>query len=197
MEPLTHHVAGEVIAFLDALHYYFQPLLTDMPSLRFVCSAFTTSNLRQARRHPCACGLLCGPRHKTLQFFDLLSSNTIHLLFNLANHFCGNVLQPTQNLQTGHTGNLKVHCPVFSPHPSVRPAFALSPRTPHCEHQFPTSPDLHGHLLISGTWIFAGITAAATPFCLEPGLLTPLTLSTATHSGIFHDSCSLVLRRSF
>lgn len=41
----------------------------------------------------------------------------------------------------------------------------------------PPSLDHHDHSLSSGPWTFAQITAVAIPFCLEPDLLTPLTLS--------------------
>lgn len=63
------------------------PAITVWPSLRFVSSGFAASNLRHSRYHPVHVVPCEAHSLKTFQIFYLLSSNTIHLLFNLANHF--------------------------------------------------------------------------------------------------------------
>lgn len=106
----------------------------------------------------------------------------------------GNVLQPTQRLQTLHWKSQGPPSSFLTPQPTSFQSFpARAPRTyTYRQHQFSNLPHLPGHQLSSGTWIFAKMTAAATPFHLKPRLPAPLTLSMATHSGIFHASYSLV-----
>lgn len=103
------------------------PAINYMPFLTFISLGIIPVHVVYCKAHLC----------KNFQFLDLLSFNTIHLLFNLANCF---YRISSNQLRACKLPTLEISRSTILSSQGPSPSLPFSSRAPHREHQFPNLP---------------------------------------------------------